>query len=325
MTFEDLRTFLVERMRMSHVYQPLLIRALIESGGQATVRQLAGVLLSQDESQILYYEKRLKEMPVKVLKDHAVIDRDGDVIRLTTPKLDLKQRAELCRICEEKISEFIEKRGDSIWDYRSLDLSEVTDDLRYRVLKEGDSRCALCGARGKDTPLDIDHIIPRSKKGKTVYENLQVLCAKCNRTKRDRDDEDFRGRSKDDQPLEGCLFCEDGELEVIEENSLAVALEDGFPVTKGHALIVPRRHVESFTGLTAEENHAVFDLARVVSKKLQTDDQGIEGFNFGTNSGVAAGQTVMHCHYHLIPRRGGDHPEPEGGVRAVIPGKGSYR
>jgi 5-methylcytosine-specific restriction endonuclease McrA len=192
MTFEQLREFLLNRMKMSHIYQPLLIRSLVESGGQATLRQLAAEFLIRDESQILYYEKRLKEMPVRILKKHGVIENDGHTVRLVTGKLDLRQRAELRRICEEKICNYIEARGIKVWSYESLDLGVVSDDLRYRVLKEGGSRCALCGARGKDTPLDVDHIIPRSKKGSNDISNLQILCAKCNRTKRDRDDEDFR-------------------------------------------------------------------------------------------------------------------------------------
>lgn len=77
MTYEQLIDFLEHRMSMSHVYQPLLVRALVDAGGVATIRQLAQVFLAQDESQLLYYEKRIREMPLKVLKGHEVITSDG--------------------------------------------------------------------------------------------------------------------------------------------------------------------------------------------------------------------------------------------------------
>lgn len=165
MAFAQLKDFLVVRMKMSHIYQPLLIRSLVESGGQATVRQLAAEFLVRDESQLLYYEKRLKEMPVRVLRRHGIIEQDGDLIRLRSGKLDLRQQAEIRRLCEEKICSLVEARGYRVWSYQSPDLGEISDDLRFRVLKEGGSRCALCGARAKDTPLDVDHIIPRSRRG----------------------------------------------------------------------------------------------------------------------------------------------------------------
>lgn len=78
MTYEELVNFLEHKMSMSHVYQPLLVRALVDAGGVATVRQLAQVFLGQDESQLLYYEKRIKEMPLKVLKRHAVAVGQSD-------------------------------------------------------------------------------------------------------------------------------------------------------------------------------------------------------------------------------------------------------
>lgn len=76
MNFSDLKNFLLSKMRLSHIYQPLLIKTLVEAGGSATIRQLAISFLSSDESQILYYEKRLKEMPIKILSKHGVINKD---------------------------------------------------------------------------------------------------------------------------------------------------------------------------------------------------------------------------------------------------------
>ena len=80
-------------MRMSHIYQPLLIKSLVEAGGSATLRQLSQSFLSQDESQLIYYEKKIKEMPLKVLLRHGVLSRDGDLIALSLPKLTYEQKA----------------------------------------------------------------------------------------------------------------------------------------------------------------------------------------------------------------------------------------
>ena len=122
-------------MSMSHIYQPLLIRSLIDAGGSATVRQLAHNFLSQDESQLLYYENRIKQMPLRVLSKHEVVSKDGDLVSLNTGKLTLEQKAQVKMICEKKLQEYVAKKGLSIWDYRLLDRDPVPDSLYYRVLK----------------------------------------------------------------------------------------------------------------------------------------------------------------------------------------------
>ncbi len=91
MTFQNLIDFLENKMSMSHIYQPLLIRSLVDSGGSATLRQLANNFVLQDESQLVYYEDRIKKMPVKVLKKHDVIERDGDLIKLKLKNLEQLQ------------------------------------------------------------------------------------------------------------------------------------------------------------------------------------------------------------------------------------------
>lgn len=323
MTFAVLKEFLESKMRLSHIYQPLLIKSLIESGGSATLRQLAGAFLGQDESQLLYYEKRLKEMPIKVLSRHEVIRKDGDFVSLNTGKLSFEQKAELKKICEQKMQEYIASRGLSIWDYRLLDESPASDEMRLRVLREAKGRCALCGATRDERPLDVDHIIPRSKGGKTVYENLQVLCSKCNRTKRNKDDTDYRNFVEKEFE-NACVFCQKSKGNKVLENDYVFAVLDGYPVAMGHTLIIPKRHFADYFDVTKVENDAVFDLIRIRKKQLGQEDSGIEGFNVGINAGEVAGQTIWHCHIHLIPRRRGDVPNPRGGVRGVIPHRMNY-
>lgn len=324
MNYKELKDFLENRMRMSHIYQPLLIKTLVELGGIATVRHLAMIFLDNDESQIQYYEKRLKEMPIKVLSAHDVISRDDELVRLNVKNLTLEQKAEIKKICEAKIQEYITSRGMKIWDYRLLDGFQVPDSVRYQVLKEGGGHCALCGATVNERPMDVDHIIPRSKGGKTEYSNLQVMCSKCNRSKRNTDDTDLRKRL-DNEFREDCPFCRKmGTDEVIIENEHAFAVLDKYPVTEGHTLIIPRRHFPEFFQTTQAELADVYDLLKVRKKIMIEKDDSIEGFNVGVNSGEVAGQTIFHVHIHLIPRRKGDVAEPRGGVRGVIPKKQKY-
>jgi ATP adenylyltransferase len=325
MDFEQLKDFLESRMKLSHIYQPLLIKSLVEAGGSATIRQLAVTFLSHDESQILYYEKRLKEMPIKVLKNHGIITKNEDLVSLNVKRLTLEQKAEIRKICEQKMQEYIASRGLSIWDYRLLDENAVPDSLRYRVLKEAKGRCSLCGTTKEERPLDVDHIIPRSKHGKTEYENLQVLCSKCNRSKRNEDATDLRKLTEETRD-ENCTFCKyarDGEK--LLENEYAYAKSDKYPVTNGHSLIIPNRHFSDYFDITRVEQDSVFDLIQIRKKQLKEADPKIDGFNIGINSGEVAGQTIFHCHIHLIPRRKGDMEDPRGGVRGVIPSKMKYR
>ncbi len=122
----------------------------------------------------------------------------------------------------------------------------------------------------------------------------------------------------------GCLFCNVGEERIIAENDLAFAIRDGFPVTELHSLIIPRRHVSDYFELSKEELLACNELLRIVKEEILARDTSVKGFNVGANSGLVAGQSIFHCHIHLIPRREGDVPNPKGGIRHVIPGKGAY-
>ena len=121
-----------------------------------------------------------------------------------------------------------------------------------------------------------------------------------------------------------CLFCNIEYERVIAENNLAYAVRDGFPVTDLHTLIIPKRHVEDYFGLTQEELLACDELIRSLKDEIMDSDSSVDAFNIGMNAGESAGQTIFHCHIHLIPRRSGDVENPRGGVRHLIPGKGNY-
>jgi ATP adenylyltransferase len=311
-------------MKLSHIYQPLVIRTLTEAGGTATLRQLAHAFVAQDESQLLFYEKRIKEMPLRVLADHGVVRRDGDVVSLTAGKLTFDQKARVKMLCEMRMQEFIQKRGLALWDYRLLEVDPVPDNLRYLALVAARGRCALCGVTKNERPLDVDHIKPRSLGGKNELANLQVLCAKCNRTKGNKDTTDFRvPLPPDTQP--DCVFCApDREAEAVDSYGSVFAVRDKHPVTPGHHLVIPRRHVSDYFEMSGQERLDAEGLARLLRNRIAEDDRSVTGFNVGANCGDVAGQTVMHAHVHLIPRRRGDTPQPRGGVRGVVPGKMAY-
>ena len=121
-----------------------------------------------------------------------------------------------------------------------------------------------------------------------------------------------------------CVFCDPAADRIVAANELAYALRDTSPVTPLHALILPRRHVASYFDLVPGEDSAVRHLLSSLRQEIEAADAAVEGFNIGINVGEAAGQTIFHCHVHLIPRRRGDVANPRGGVRAVIPGKANY-
>jgi ATP adenylyltransferase len=127
------------------------------------------------------------------------------------------------------------------------------------------------------------------------------------------------------QPNEtACPFCSIDPSAVVAGNQLAFAVRDAYPVTPFHTLILPRRHVSAYFDLYLPEMMEVDELLRQLRNDIVTMDRTVEGFNVGINVGAAAGQTIHHCHVHLIPRRSGDVVDPWGGVRAIIPGKAHY-
>lgn len=120
-----------------------------------------------------------------------------------------------------------------------------------------------------------------------------------------------------------CPFCSLPASRIVAEDTLTLTIRDGFPVSPGHTLVIPRRHVASLFDASAEEQRAIWDAVRTARTALSSDLRP-DGWNIGVNDGAAAGQTVMHVHVHLIPRFAGDVSDPRGGVRHCVIGKGYY-
>jgi diadenosine tetraphosphate (Ap4A) HIT family hydrolase/5-methylcytosine-specific restriction endonuclease McrA len=326
----DLEEYITKRMQMSHIYQPVMLKVLLENSGEASVDQIASALLTYDQSQVEYYGKRTKQMVGKVLTKNGVVEpiRSGRATkgyRLNSEALTEAQRASLIAECDKSISDYLDKRGDRIWQHRASESGYVSGSTRYNVLKRAKYRCELCGAHETQVALHVDHIMPRSKGGPDDLSNFQALCQTCNTNKRAEDDTDFRGilDSYSDRDAD-CVFCNNCAGRIIAENELCFAIRDGFPVTDLHTLIIPKRHVADYFDLYQPELNAIHDLLSRQRQSIMHEDKTVTGFNVGINAGKSAGQTVFHVHIHLIPRRNGDVEEPRGGIRGVIPRKQSY-
>ncbi len=120
-----------------------------------------------------------------------------------------------------------------------------------------------------------------------------------------------------------CAFCTLPSARVIDESAMVLVIRDGYPVSPGHTLLIPKRHTGSFFDLSEQERGELLTLLDLAKQVLDEEFQP-QGYNIGINDGAAAGQTVPHLHVHLIPRFDGDLPDPRGGVRWVIPDKAKY-
>ena len=126
-------------------------------------------------------------------------------------------------------------------------------------------------------------------------------------------------------PNNPCLFCNIKESGLAKENNLAYASYDSYPVSEYHCLIIPKRHMSDYFELTNNEIIACNDLIKIIKNEILNKDQTVKAFNIGTNAGKESGQSIMHCHIHVIPRREDDVENPQGGVRSVIPKKQHYK
>ena len=262
-------------------------------------------------------------------KNRGITEKSGNTYSLIgASELTKEQIEELIELCQFKITEFEAKRGDAVWSHRRRGHRPISGSIRYEVLSRAKFKCELCGISADEKSIEVDHIFPKSLGGKDDISNFQALCYSCNAAKRNTDDTDFRVfKSMYEQRQEGCLFCDiqaNDTKRILAENNLAYAILDGFPVTAGHTLFIPKRHTLDYFGLVPAEVSAINDLLAKQKKSLQEADPTIDGFNIGMNCGETAGQTIFHCHVHLIPRRKGDVENPRGGVRHIIAGKGYY-
>lgn len=205
MALSELITFLTKTMSMTDVYQPVIIKELLLNDGECTKDQLAKTLAGYDPAIHDYYRRVVMRYPKTTLAKHGIIryERQSGKFCLNFKISDDRQIRDAILVCDDKIQKWMLGRRDP-------DKSALADaPVRYRVLKASNKKCALCGIPSSLRPIDIDHIEPKStadKYGKVVVngrqvhvdseENLQALCFKCNRAKRDQDNTDFRRTKK---------------------------------------------------------------------------------------------------------------------------------
>ncbi len=330
MNFDQLKQFITNDMQMQQIYQPVMLIELLKRNGTATVDQIAQAILNRDPTQIEYYSEIVKNMVGRVLtKNRGITEKQNKQYHLIDSQmLSPEQIEQLILLCNQKIEEYESKSDGAHWEHRRRTREPVSGTVRYEVLKRAKFRCELCGIPAEEKSLDVDHITPKSLGGKDDIANYQALCYTCNAQKNNRDDTDFRGLNTTyEHRQDDCLFCDIQSKDrnrIISENTLAFAIRDGFPVTDGHTLFIPKRHTADYFELSQAEINAINQLMTQQKDLLQHSDKTIEGFNIGMNCGEVAGQTIFHCHVHLIPRRKGDVENPRGGVRHIIAGKGFY-
>ena len=132
-------------------------------------------------------------------------------------------------------------------------------------------------------------------------------------------------KRRENKTRSGCPFCGDRvKTRMIAEEGTVVAIRDKYPVTIRHTLILTKRHISDYFDFTPEEREDADRLLKALRDAIRKEDPSVTGFNVGVNCGLSAGQTIMHAHIHLIPRRDGDIANPRGGVRGVIPHKMAY-
>ena len=130
----------------------------------------------------------------------------------------------------------------------------------------------------------------------------------------------------DEQPrsaIEHCPFCTLTAERIVEQTHSAMLIRDAYPVSEGHSLVIPKRHVGSWFETTLDEQREMLSLLAQAKSRIESK-YSPDGYNIGINDGAAAGQTVPHLHLHLIPRYHGDSNDPRGGIRWVIPETAKY-
>jgi len=326
MKYKELSDFIEKRMRMSHIYQPVMLLTLLQNDGQSSTNEIAKTISEHDQSQIEYYEKITDNMVGRVLRNHGIVQKSKKDYRLLDfDTLSEVEKDKLINLCNHKLVEYVRKRGNKIWMHRKMSTGYISGTKKYDVLVRAKLHCELCGISNEVRALEVDHIKPRRMGGSDDISNLQALCYRCNAMKRDRDTTDFKMiresfKLKDDS----CLFCNMESKRIVLENELAYSVYDVFPVAPLHALIIPKRHVSTYFDLGQSEINACTRMLNEIRQKIEIEDRTVKGFNIGVNDGETAGQTIFHCHIHLIPRRKGDVDNPRGGIRHTIPGKGYY-
>ncbi len=293
---------------MSHIYQPVMLMALLRNQGKASVTQIAKEFLGHDQSQIDYYTKITRKMPARVLvKNHALVAEEADGYSLIGFEFFTPEQIELLMdACRVRLDKFLKERGQTLYDHRR------------------DIPRSLQTIATLDRPATTDGADADVASGADAGGVVDADAGGANEDIGNGNGGDDGSGGAGDRHQAGCVFCEIERGRIVAENNLAFAILDGFPVSGLHTLVIPKRHIASYFELEWTEISACNELLEQEKRRIEKVDGVVSGFNVGINVGADAGQTVFHCHIHLIPRRKADTPNAQGGVRGVIPDKRLY-
>ena len=303
MDFGELEEFIRHKMKMTHIYQPLMIKTLLESGDSATAEDIARGFLNEDKAQLEYYTLIAKRWPSITLRRHNVVSYAKGTFRLLLDEATPDQRRRLVELCELRLNEYIDKTLKLPWYNRRGSREHIPGKLRYDVLAKSGGVCVACGVSAQERALEVDHIVPVNMGGPSDISNLQALCYRCNVQKLDRDRTDFvrvLNRLKYRNPK--CSMCMSGEPML--DNHMAFAIPKTNPAAKLHSLVLPRRHVGNFFELIPAEKTLCLELVDSVKTHIQESDRTVTGFSVSFDAGRTAGPMTEHCQIHVIPRRG---------------------
>jgi len=299
--YHRLQVFLDQKMSMSHIYQPVMLKTLLARDGVASRRDIAAAFLAEDQSQLEYYDEIVKRYPTQTLKRHGIVEHDRgryslcDIFRA----IGDGERAALIALCEAKLADFVARRQQMVWKHRSQNFDPIPGSIRWQILRRAMGRCEACGISATERALHVDHIIPRSWGGSTDISNFQALCSTCNVQKLNGDATDFRGAAEAlAHRAPDCPLCDAHPVQVTAENALARAL----PVAgeAGCFDIAPRRHGASYFSLFQPELNAIRALELGLADKARS--WGLNGRS-ASISIVASGQSdhcVMRCQFERI-------------------------
>lgn len=254
----QLLAFIDLKMSMSHIYQPVMLKALLVRDGEVSRREIAAAFLAEDESQLEYYEEITRRYPTQTLKRHGIIRhvRGRYQLHETLAHIDTDERAALIAMCDAKLADFVQRRRHMIWKHRSQNFDPIPGSIRWRIRRRAMGRCEACGISAAERALHVDHVIPRSWGGSNDASNFQALCSTCNIQKLNGDSADFRGAAEAfAHRATNCLLCDPDPAQVISVNELAFLVpgEGG----AGFYSIAPKRHGASYFSLLQPEINAI--------------------------------------------------------------------
>ena len=288
MDYDEMARFVRHAMDMRNVYQPLMIRALAESGGEATDEDIARAFLGEDKRQLEHYVKVARRWPRQVLEGHGVVRyRKGARGRRGVFTLNLEgatesQRRRIVEMCNSRLEEYIGKEVRDAAQFDGLGVHPaVTDEARDAALERSGGMCAACGTRLARAATRIDHIIPPGIGGGAGDPaNLQALCAVCSLARRDRNALELVMVRNRLRYRKGCYLC--GRRESADlGNELAVAVPARLPAAEHHWIVAPKSHVSQFSELLPAERHFCMDLIEPAKARMR--EAGCAGGGFSVS------------------------------------------